>query len=800
MPFGTPWRAASESALGRGRLGNSAVAAALPLDHLDPCGLHLPGAHAGIEAVLDDGRRVGWAKRSAFGRGRGKVALVGRTGSHGLRGFGPDGLDPVAVLHLRGKLTAGSDLLLAARSRGSETQGEHDETDARHGDTVDADPATHQSAPARDAAVLYTARPERYLMTKTPETTQQADVRNLAIIAHVDHGKTTLIDGLLREAGSFREGEVVAERAMDSNDLERERGITITSKCTAITWKGTRINMVDTPGHADFGGEVERVLGMVDSVFLLVDAFEGPMPQTRFVTRKALALGLRPIVVINKIDRPGARPDKALDDVFDLFSSLGASDEQLDFPHVYASGREGYAIREITDEPSGDLSALLDIIVEHVPPPKGDPAAALCMQVATLQYDDYLGYLAIGRMSGGRCRKNDMVLQVHPDGRKEQFRVQKILGFQGLKKFELSEARAGDIAAISGMEDLTVGATLTSPASPVVLPPLSVDEPTITMDFMVNDGPFAGKEGKYVTSRVIRDRLHRETRSNIALRVEDTDDPAIYRVSGRGELHLSILAETMRREGYEFCVSQPQVIWKYGEPRILPDGSEGPGKGKPLSDDPADGDRLEPYEEVLVDVEEPYSGAVIQELSRRGAKLREMNAGEDGRSRMEFLMPSRGLIGYRSRFLTETRGTGLLFKQLADYGPYSGPTKGRLNGVLITQEAGTSNTYALFTLQERGVLFMGTGEPVYGGMIIGQNAREDDLVVNPCKAKKLNNIRTTAADEKLFLTPPRVLTLEQAMEFINNDELVELTPKSIRVRKRILDHNLRKRAEKASAS
>ena len=604
---------------------------------------------------------------------------------------------------------------------------------------------------------------------------RRRDVRNLAIIAHVDHGKTTLVDGLLHAAGTFRRGEVVADCAMDSNELERERGITILAKCTAITWRGVRINLVDTPGHADFGCEVERVLGMVDSVLLLVDAFEGPMPQTRFVTKKALALGLRPIVVINKIDRPGCDPHGTLDAVFDLFVALGATDAQLDFPVIYASGRERYAIREPGDDRT-DLAPLLDLVLERVPAPPGDVDAPLALQVATLAYDDYLGYLAIGRVETGRCKTGDRLLIAHKDGTREEFRVQKVLGFQGLKRFELAEAKAGDIVAVTGMSELFVGETITEIERPVLLPLLTVDEPTISMDFMANDSPFSGRDGKYVTSRNLRDRLAREVKSNVALRVEETADAGRFKVSGRGELHLSVLIETMRREGHELCVSQPQVIFKTD----------------------ARGDRTEPYEEVVIDVDEAYAGPVIEELGKRAGKMLEMHPSGAGRVRMEYRVPSRGLIGYRSQFMTDTRGTGVFYHQLAEYGPYAGPLRGRQNGVLITQEEGETNAYALFYLQERGQLFYGPGEKVYPGMIVGMHSRDNDLVVNPSKAKKLTNIRTTAADEKLLLTPPRVMTLEGALEFINDDELVEVTPRSIRLRKRVLDHNARKRVEKAA--
>ena len=598
-------------------------------------------------------------------------------------------------------------------------------------------------------------------------------IRNVAIIAHVDHGKTTLVDGLLRQAGSFRTGEVVAERAMDSNDLERERGITILSKCTAVTWKGVRINIVDTPGHADFGGEVERVLGMVDSVLLLVDAYEGAMPQTRFVTQKAFELGLRPIVVVNKIDRPGVDPHAVLDQVFALFDSLGATDEQLDFPVIYASGRHGFAVRELDDE-RVDLGPILDLIIEKVPPASGDPTAPLCMQVATLDYDDYLGYMAIGRMRAGRTKVGDRVLLAHRDGSREEFRVQKVLGFQGLKRFELAEAVAGDIVAITGMSELNVGETITSIQQPTVLPLLKVDDPTITMYFRVNDGPFAGREGKYVTSRNLRERLDREIKSNVALRVEETEEAGVFKVSGRGELHLSVLIETMRREGYEVCVSQPQVIL----------GTDERGK------------TTEPYEHAVVDVDEQYTGPVVAELNRRLGVMSEMRPAAAGRVRLEYKIPARGLIGYRSQFMTDTRGTGVLYTQFAGYGPLGGEIRTRQNGVLIATEEGTSNAYGLFYLQERGQLFIGPNVKVYGGMVIGIHQRDNDLVVNPSKAKKLTNIRTTAADEKLVLAPPRQLSLEYALEFINDDELVEVTPQSIRLRKATLDHNARKRFEK----
>jgi len=605
----------------------------------------------------------------------------------------------------------------------------------------------------------------------------RSDIRNIAIIAHVDHGKTTLVDKVLRDAGSFRKGEVVAERAMDSNDQERERGITILAKCTAVTWKGVRINIVDTPGHADFGGEVERVLRMVDSVLLLVDAFEGPMPQTRFVTKKALALGLRPILVVNKIDREGCDPHGTVDAVFDLFDSLGATDHQMDFPVIFASGREGWATHD-PDVKTENLAQLLDMVIEKVPPPPGDLDSALAMQAATLAYDDYLGYLAIGRVHAGRVKTGDRVALIRTGGAREEFRVQKVLGFQGLKRFELAEGGAGDIVAVTGMENLNVGETITSIESPQSLPPLGVDEPTITMMFCANNGPLVGTEGKWVTTRALRDRLYKEVKSNVALRVEDTDLPDIFKVSGRGELHLAVLIENMRREGFELCVSQPKVIFKEG----------------------AGGEKLEPYEDVTIDVESQYQGAVIEKLGSRGGQMRELAPLPGERVRLEYVMPSRGLIGYRSEFMTDTRGTGVLYHVFSEYGPYTGDFKGRLNGVLIAQDPGETNLYALNYLQDRGILFVGPQEKVYMGMIIGQHSRDNDLVVNPSKAKQLTNFRTHAADEKQYLPPPRVMTLEAAMEYINDDELVEVTPKSIRLRKKILDHNARKSDEKKRAT
>jgi GTP-binding protein len=599
------------------------------------------------------------------------------------------------------------------------------------------------------------------------------DVRNIAIIAHVDHGKTTLVDGLLDLAGAFRRGEVLVECALDSNPLERERGITILAKCTAITWKGVRINIVDTPGHADFAGEVERVLRMVDSVVLLVDAAEGPMPQTRFVTRKALELGLRPIVVINKVDRKDADPNKAHEDVFNLFVALEAEEEQLDFPMLFASGREKWATYRLEDE-RVDLGPLLDEVLRHVPPPPGEVDAPLAMQVATLDYDDYLGYIAVGRVQTGKLAPGERILLARPDGHREEFRVTKILGFQGLRRFELAGGAAGEVVAVTGMSDLKVGDILTSIESPASLPAMVIDEPTIAMNFMANTSPFVGQEGSYVTSRHLRERLWRELRSNVALRVEATDSADTFRVSGRGELHLGVLIETMRREGFELMISPPRVIFH--------------GEGA---------SRTEPYEEVVIDVDEQYVGPVIEEMGRRGGRMEQMLPAGLGRTRLEYVVPARGLIGYRSEFLSATRGTGVMHRCFREYGTYIGPIKGRQNGVLVVMEEGVSNAYALFNLQDRASLFIGNGERVYVGQIVGLNARDSDMLVNPNKTKKLTNIRTHAHDEMLRLTPPWRPTLEQAMAFINDDELVEVTPKSIRLRKRILDASARKRAEMA---
>ena len=600
-------------------------------------------------------------------------------------------------------------------------------------------------------------------------------LRNIAIIAHVDHGKTTLVDQLLVQSGTLGDRAAAPERVMDSNDLERERGITILSKNTAIEWNGYHINIVDTPGHADFGGEVERVLSMVDSVLLLVDAVEGPMPQTRFVTQKALARGLKPIVVINKVDRPGARPDWVLDQTFDLFDRLGATDEQLDFSVVYASGLQGFAGLD-TDVRDGDMTPLFEVIANTVPAPDVDTEGPFQMQVSSLDYNSYVGVIGIGRIARGRVSTNTPVTVVDIEGKQRNARILQINGFLGLERVEVPEARAGDIIAFTGIDKLGISDTLCDPTCVETLPPLSIDEPTISMTFQVNNSPFCGREGKFVTSRQIRERLDRELVHNVALRVEDTEDPDKFRVSGRGELHLSILIETMRREGYELGVSRPEVIYRE-----------------------VDGVKEEPYEQLTVDVEEQHQGTVMEKLGERGADLRDMVPDGNGRVRMEFIIPSRGLIGFRTEFLTATQGSGLLYNVFSHYAPAKKGTFGqRINGVLIANGAGKALAYALFNLQERGRLFVEHAEPVYEGMLVGIHTRDNDLVVNPLKAKQLNNIRAAGTDENLILTPPIRMTLEQALEFIDDDELVEVTPQNIRLRKKLLLEQDRKRAMRAS--
>ncbi|MFP3873141.1 MAG: translational GTPase TypA [Thiohalophilus sp.] len=601
------------------------------------------------------------------------------------------------------------------------------------------------------------------------------NLRNIAIIAHVDHGKTTLVDKLLAQSGTLESRGEVQERIMDSNDLEKERGITILAKNTAIKWGDYRINIVDTPGHADFGGEVERVLSMVDSVLLLVDAVDGPMPQTRFVTEKALARGLKPIVVINKIDRPGARPDWVLDQTFDLFDRLGASDEQLDFPVVYASALNGYAGLE-SDVRDGDMTPLFQAIVDRVNYPDVDPDAPLQMQISQLDYNSYVGVIGIGRITRGKLRTNTSVTIVDRHGKRRNGRVQQVLGFLGLERHEVPEAEAGDIVAITGIDGLNISDTLCDPANVEALPALLVDEPTVSVMFVVNNSPFAGQDGKFVTSRQLQERLERELIHNVALRVEPTADPDKFRVSGRGELHLSILIENMRREGYELGVSRPEVIYRE-----------------------VDGQRQEPYEQLTVDVEEQHQGGVMEKLGQRGAELTSMAPDGKGRVRLDFMIPSRGLIGFRTEFLTATQGTGLLYSVFDHYGPLrSGDFGQRNNGVLIANANGKALAYALYNLQERGRMFIGHGTEVYEGMIIGIHSRDNDLVVNPLKAKQLTNVRAAGTDENLVLTPPIKLTLEQALEFIDDDELVEVTPNHIRLRKRFLKEHERKKAARAS--
>ena len=602
------------------------------------------------------------------------------------------------------------------------------------------------------------------------------NLRNVAIIAHVDHGKTTLVDQLLRQSGTLASHGEMGERVMDSNDLERERGITILSKNTAIRWREWRINIVDTPGHADFGGEVERVLSMVDSVLLLVDAVEGPMPQTRFVTQKALSHGLRPIVVINKVDRPGARPDWALDQTFDLFDRLGASEAQLDFPVIYASALQGWSAREPTAEANQGMEALFDAIVTHAPVPPVDPDGPFQMQISALDYSPYVGVIGIGRIQRGQVRRNDPVAIAEPGGKIRKGRILQILGFEGLERVETESAVSGDIVAVTGLDALGISDTLCHPDFVEPLPMLSVDQPTLSMTFQVNDSPFAGREGKFVTSRNLKERLERELIHNVALRVEPMEDPDKFRVSGRGELHLSILIENMRREGYELAISRPEVIMREEA-----------------------GTTQEPFETLTVDVEEAYQGRVMENLGERRAQLRDMVPDGRGRVRLDYLITSRGLIGFRSEFLTISSGTGLMYHAFDHYGPrLEGSLAERNNGVMISMSAGKALAYALFNLQERGRLFIGHGVEVYEGMVIGIHSRSNDLVVNPLKAKQLTNIRAAGSDENLLLTPPVSTTLEYALEFINEDELVEVTPESIRIRKKFLREHERKRASRAA--
>ena len=594
-------------------------------------------------------------------------------------------------------------------------------------------------------------------------------IRNIAIIAHVDHGKTTLVDQLLRQSGTFRANQQVDERVMDSNDIEKERGITILAKNTAIDYEGYHINIVDTPGHADFGGEVERVLGMVDCVVLLVDAQEGPMPQTRFVTKKALALGLKPIVVINKIDKPSARPSWVIDQTFELFDNLGATDEQLDFPIVYASGLSGFAKLEETDE-SNDMRPLFNTILKHTPAPSGSADETLQLQISQLDYDNYTGRLGIGRILNGRIKPGQVVAVMNHDQQIAQGRINQLLGFKGLERVPLEEAEAGDIVIISGIEDIGIGVTITDKENPKGLPMLSVDEPTLTMDFMVNTSPLAGTEGKFVTSRQIRDRLQKELLTNVALRVEDTADADVFRVSGRGELHLTILLENMRREGFELAVGKPRVVYRE-----------------------INGQKCEPYENLTVDVPDDNQGAVMEELGRRRGELTNMESDGNGRTRLEYHIPARGLIGFQGEFMTLTRGVGLMSHVFDDYAPVKPDMPGRHNGVLISQEQGEAVAYALWNLEDRGRMFVSPNDKIYEGMIIGIHSRDNDLVVNPLKGKKLTNIRASGTDEAVRLTTPIKLTLEGAVEFIDDDELVEITPQSIRLRKRYLSELERRR-------
>jgi GTP-binding protein len=605
----------------------------------------------------------------------------------------------------------------------------------------------------------------------------------LAIIAHVDHGKTTLVDQMLRQAGAFRANQQVEERVMDSNPLERERGITILAKNTAVRWHGTKINIVDTPGHADFGGEVERILRMVDGVLILVDAAEGPMPQTRFVTRKALALGLRPIVAINKIDRSDAEPLRVHDEVLGLFIDLEATHDQLDAPFLYTSSRAGTATADL-EQAGTDLTPLFQCILDYVPQPKGDPEGPFQMLVSTLDFSSFIGRIAIGRIERGRVRVGDQVVLLPlgepglvPEGENvERNRVTRLYTFDGLNRVEVQGAEAGDIVALAGFETIEIGKTFTSVDVPERLEGIAVEEPTISVDFIVNNGPFAGRDGKYVTSRQLKDRLYRELERNVALRVEETDSPDTHTVSGRGELHLGILMETMRREGFEFQVSRPRVITKLGP----------------------DGERLEPYEELMIDVPEDYMGVVMEKLGPRRTEMIEMKNPGQGMVRMNFRIPARGLFGYRSEFLTDTRGTGIMHHRFLDYGPWAGPLAGRKRGVLIADREGSVVAFALGNLQERAQMFVEPGDLVYEGMIAGENARPGDLDVNVTKEKKLTNMRTTASDENVILEPPREITLEYALEYIEEDELIEVTPKTIRLRKRVLPANDRKKAARAA--
>ena len=602
--------------------------------------------------------------------------------------------------------------------------------------------------------------------------TKREDVRNIAIIAHVDHGKTTLVDELLKQSGVFRENQDVAERVMDSNDIERERGITILSKNTAVYYKDTKINIIDTPGHADFGGEVERVLKMVDGVILLVDAFEGAMPQTKFVLKKALELDLHVIVCINKIDRPEARPDEVIDEVLELLMDLDASDEQLDCPFLYASAKAGHAVLDLSDTPES-MEPLFETILKYIPAPTGDPDAPTQTLISTIDYNEYVGRIGVGKVENGKLSVNQEVMLVnhHDPDKMKKVKISKLYEFEGLNKVEVKEAGIGSIVAISGIADIHIGDTLCSPENPEPIPFQKISEPTISMNFIVNDSPFAGQEGKFITSRHLRERLMRELNTDVSLRVEDTESTDCFKVSGRGELHLSVLIENMRREGYEFAVSKAEVIYHEDE------------RGK----------KLEPMEIAYVDVPEEFSGTIIQRLSERKGELQGMSPASDGTTRLEFNIPSRGLIGFRGEFMTSTKGSGILNTAFDGYAPYKGDLQYRKQGSLIAFETGESVAYGLFSAQDRGTLFIGPGEKVYSGMVIGQSGKAEDIELNVCKTKHLTNTRSSSADEALKLTPPKVLSLEQALEFIDTDELLEITPDSLRIRKKILDSRLRKR-------
>ena len=615
-------------------------------------------------------------------------------------------------------------------------------------------------------------------MRKFMKTTRN-DVRNIAIIAHVDHGKTTLVDELLKQSGTFRANQEVAERVMDSNDIERERGITILSKNTAVYYKDTKINIIDTPGHADFGGEVERVLKMVNGVILVVDAYEGAMPQTKFVLRKALEMDLDIIVCVNKIDRPEARPDEVVDEVLELLMDLNANDKQLDCPFIFASAKAGFAKYKLEDE-SNDMTPLFETILKHIPAPEGDPDADPQILISTIDYNEYVGRIGVGKIDNGTIKVNQdlMLVNHHNPDKKMKVKIGKLYEFEGLNKKEVNEATIGAIVAISGIAELHIGDTLTSVTNPVAIPFQKISEPTIAMNFIVNDSPLAGKEGKFITSRHLRDRLYRELNTDVSLRVEDTETTEAFKVSGRGELHLSVLIENMRREGYEFAVSKAEVLYHFDER----------------------GQKLEPMEIAYVDVPDEFSGTVIQKLSNRKGELNGMSPANGGYTRLEFSIPARGLIGYRGEFMTDTKGNGILNTTFDGYGPYKGDIQYRKQGSLIASEAGETVTYGLYNAQERGTLFVGPGEQVYGGMIVGQNGKAEDIEVNVCKKKQLTNTRSSSADEALRLTPPRVLSLEQALEFIDTDELLEITPKNLRIRKKILDGTARYRAKRNASN